>query len=257
MYGVYAKLLGVRIDPIVFRPGEPMSPQALVEGIDDRSRLVFLPNPSQPVENTFDVTQLRVIATHCRDRGILFVIDEAYHFFGGESALPLIDAFDNVLVMRTFSKAFGAASLRLGYVVGSKNALGPLAAFRLAHEANSISLHAGAVLLDNFETFVKSNIRNICQGRDYLRRACLEYGLEAWGKTANYVLIDLGDHARANAVFQALGEKGLHVKDGFPPPIDRHILVTCGPVDLMVIFFGAFREVLEEIGASRRKKRNG
>ena len=250
MYAVYAEMHGVRFDPITFQPGEFMPPETLAENIDATSRILFLPKPSQPVENVYDLDQLRTLAAICRDGDILFAIDEAYHFFGAPSALPLINEFDNLLVLRTFSKAFGAAGIRLGFAAGSKKAIGPFKAFRLAHEANSLSLHVGEVLLDNFDTFVKGNIKNICEGRDVLRQACLDYGLPAWGEAGNFVLIDLRDPARSKDVRQQLADKGIHVKSGFGAPLDRHILVTCGPKEMMRSFFDALVEILESGGKS-------
>lgn len=250
MYSVYAKMHGVKVNPIAFQPGEFMSPEFLAGNIDASSRILFLPNPSQPVENVYDLDQLRTLAGIFRDKEILFAIDEAYHFFGAETALPLISEFDNVLVLRTFSKAFGAASIRLGYVAGSEKAIGPLAAFRLAHEANSLSLHVGEFLLDNFDTFVKKNIQNIREGRDILRQSCLDYGLPAWGESGNSVLIDLQDHTLSKNVHQELAGKGIHVKGGFGAPLDRHILVTCGPADMMRSFFEALVGILENGGKS-------
>ena len=227
-----------------------MPPETLAENIDASSRILFLPNPSQPVENVYDLDQLRTLAAICRDRDILFAVDEAYHFFGAPSVLPLINEFDNLLVLRTFSKAFGTAGIRLGFAAGSKKAIGPFKAFRLAHEANSLSFHVGEVLLDNFDTFVKGNIENICEGRDVLRQACLDYGLPAWGEAGNFVLIDLRDPVRSKNVRQQLADKGIHVKGGFGAPLDRHILVTCGPADMMRSFFDAFVEILESGGKS-------
>jgi len=245
MYNVYAKIHGVNVNPIAFQPGEFLPPEALGEAIDALSRILFLPNPSQPVENVYDLSQLRTLAGLCREKGIMLAVDEAYHFFGAETAMPLINEFDNVLVMRTFSKAFGAAGLRLGCVAGSEKAIAPLKAFRLAHEANSLSLHVGEVLLDNFDTFVKSNIEKVCEGRDVLRQACLNYGFQAWGEAGNFVLIDLGNTARSVEVHRELAKRGIHVKGGFSAPLDHHILATCGPADMMRSFFDVLVEIFE------------
>lgn len=250
MYEVYAKMHGVKVNPIAFQPGEFLPPETLAENIDASSRILFLPNPSQPVENVYDLDQLRTVAALCREREILFTIDEAYYFFGAPSALPLIKEFDNLLVLRTFSKAFGAAGIRLGYAAGSEKAIGPLKAFRMAHEANSLSLHVGEALIDNFDTFVKKNIENISEGRNVLRQACLDYGFPAWGEAGNFVLIDLQDNARSKEVHQQLAERGIHVKGGFGAPLDRHFLVTCGPPDMMRSFFDMFVEIWETCGES-------
>jgi histidinol-phosphate aminotransferase len=244
MYEVYGRIFGLRLEQITYVPDRFMAASEFCARVPPGTKVVFLPNPSQPVENCFDLESLRQIAGYCKDRDILLAVDEAYHFFGGPSGLPLINEFDNLLVLRSFSKAFGAASLRLGYVVGSSKALAPLASFRLAHEANALSLHAGSVLLDCFESHVKPSIEAVCQGRDFLRRAAINHGLKAWGSVSNNVFIDLGDHAKMRAVTKGLEEREIYVKGGYPAPLDRHILVTCGPPDMMARFFDALLEVL-------------
>lgn len=244
MYEVYGRILGLRLKQIIYTPDRLMSAREFCAQIPAETKVVFLPNPSQPVENCFDLEGLAEIAAHCQSRDMLFAVDEAYHFFGGPTALPLIDRFENLLVLRSFSKAFGAASLRLGYVVGSVKALGPLAAFRLAHEANALTMHAGSVLLDCFESHVKPSIAAVCEGRDFLRRAAGEHGLRAWGGVSNNVLVEIGDAASARAAVNALAVQEIYVKGGFAAPLDGCILVTCGPKDMMTRFFGALLEAL-------------
>lgn len=251
MYEVYAKIHSIKFNAITFQPGVFLPPQVLLETIDSSSQIMFLPNPSQPVENVYDLDQLRTIATACMDMGMLFVLDEAYHYFGAPSGIPLINEFDNLLVLRTFSKAFGAAGIRLGYAVGSQKAMAPLKAYRLAHEANSLSLHVGEFLLDNFDTFVCDNIMNTCNARDFLRQACVDYGFSAWGKFGNSVLIDLQKPSNRIKVFEMLIERGIHVKSGFEVPLDRHILVTCGSKVMMQSFFNVLVEIWESLEKSK------
>jgi histidinol-phosphate aminotransferase len=239
MYAVYARMFGVKMAPIEYDPERFMEPAELMEKVPTGTKVLFLPNPSQPVENCFDLHKLEEISALCRKREILFVVDEAYFLFGSPSATPLIDTFDNVLVMRTFSKAFGGASLRLGYVVGSERSLAPLAAFRLAHEASSFSLHAGCILLECFDSHVKPSIDAICHGRDFLRQTCLQSGIKAWGSKSNYVLIDAVTKTQMESLNQALNEQGIYVKTGFPAPLDHHLLVSCGPIDMMKTFSSA------------------
>lgn len=246
MYEVYSRMLRVKTIAIEYDPTRLTGPEDIIEKTPEYAKVLFIPNPSQPVENCLDLDQLRKIAAYCYDNDILFAVDEAYQFFGAPNAIPLIDEFDNMLVLRTFSKAFGGASLRLGYVVGSEKALKPLAAFRLAHEANAFSLHIGSMLLDNFDSFVKSNIDDVCKGRDYLRETFIENDFPAWGEVGNFVLVDLGAKERRDAVVAGLREKGIHIRGGLPSPLENHALVTCGGPDLMKEFFEEFSVVARE-----------
>lgn len=245
MYEVYGRMLGLSPAQIAYDPRKFTTAEEFCAKIPAQARLVFLPNPSQPVENCFDLVGLRKIAAHCRDKGIPFAVDEAYTFFGAPTAIPLTREFDNVLVMRSFSKAFGAASLRLGYVVGGPKALKPLAAYRLGYEANALTLHAGMVLLDCFESHVKPSMDSICQGRDWLREALKADGLFAWGSVSNNVLVDLGSADLAEFAIKALEAREIYVKGGFAAPLEGCLLVTCGPKDMMTRFHDALLGALK------------
>ncbi|MGY9004075.1 MAG: aminotransferase class I/II-fold pyridoxal phosphate-dependent enzyme, partial [Rhodospirillales bacterium] len=115
MYQVYSQIFQINMTPVHFSPDYFLPPEELLLKIPDGTKAVFLANPSQPVENCYNLEEIRIIANFCAERDILCVIDEAYHYFGAETAIPLIHEFPNFLVLRSFSKAFGAAALRLGY----------------------------------------------------------------------------------------------------------------------------------------------
>tara|TARA_R110002167_G_C12703706_1_gene654019 strand:- start:4757 stop:5833 length:1077 start_codon:yes stop_codon:yes gene_type:complete len=235
MYDVYGEILGRRKHKITYHPDTFLGPKDLCQSLPDDLRILFLPNPSQPVENCFDLDALRKIADWCQINNVLFVIDEAYSLFGAETGLPLVESHDNVLVLRTFSKAFGAAGLRLGFAAGCEKLISPLNGFRLAHESSSFSLHAGRLLLQNFDAWVKPNIDAVCAGRDQLREQCRAAGLWANGHCGNYVLIKLGD--KTQHVVDDLTAQGIFVKGPFKGPLANYILVTCGPPEMMAEFY--------------------
>ena len=245
MYDVYSQIFGTTLQTISYDPDRLMSADEFISKLDN-PRIVFLPNPSQPVENCFDLAGMRKIAKACDEQNILFVVDEAYHFFGAPSAIPLIDEFDNVLILRSFSKAFGAAGIRMGYVIGSENALKPLAAYRLAHESNSLSLHAATVMVEQFENYILPGILSICEGRDWLRNSFQARKIPSWGAVGNFVLAQLESHAHMRSCVDELAANGIYVKGGFPAPLDRHLLVTCGSKELMSDFFSKFMDIYEK-----------
>ena len=245
MYKVNGDILNLKLAPITYTPEHFTTPAEIDAGLPQSTKVLFLPNPSQPVENCFDIDQLREIASNCQKKKIVFAVDEAYQFFGGPSAIPLIDEFQNVLVMRSFSKAFGSASLRFGYLIGSDHAIRPLDAYRLGYESNSLCLHAASVLLDCFDSHVQPSIDSICEGRDYIRTQAIEHGMQAWGSVSNSVLIDLGSNERMIKAGKSLESKNIYVKWALPAPLDRHILVTCGPREIMGRFL---KELLDSLG---------
>jgi len=247
MYEVYAKIFGVELVRIICEPEHFMLPDRLIENLSTKTKVLFLPNPGQPVENCFDIDQLRQIAEFCEKNGILFVVDEAYYYFGSDTALSLTNKYENLLVLRTFSKAFGAASLRVGYASGSERAIKPLMAFRMAGEASTLALHAMSILIQNFDQIVIKSISDIIDGRNYLRDFAInELNLPAWGNKASYVLLGMENNKHMANVVTRLERRGIYVKGHYPPPLDKYILVTCGARQLVKEFAQHFKDVLKD-----------
>ena len=240
MFDVYAQVFQTKAIKIVTRPDTPPAVSDIASFAKE-AQLVLLPNPGQPVETCYSLSELRQIATACWNHDAVFAIDEAYFGFGAPSALPLIKDFSNVLILRTFSKAFGAAGIRVGYAVGDERVIKPLEAFRLSGEIAGPSLQIAMKLLDSFDK-VKAGIEEIVDGRDWLRDWLIEYGLDAKGKYANHVLLDLKSPEKASQMYECLREAGFHVKGGYPEPLANHLLITAGPRSLMQKFLSFFAE---------------
>jgi len=237
MFDVYARVFqadSVRIVTDLRPPIGAVVANDLIKKLPPDLRLLILAHPGQPVENMFSRRDIMHIADACRDRDAVLALDEAYYGFGSHTEINRPRYHSNVVVLRTFSKAFGAASIRLGYAIGKGEIIHALNAVRQSGEVSAFSMHAASVLMKHHESHVKPAIRDICDGRDWLRAMVQEeLGLKAWGYHANHVLIEMPNAAE---VAGRLADKGVLVKAGFPAPIDSHMLVTCGNRELMTTF---------------------
>lgn len=241
MFDIYAEVFSADPHRIVFTPEEPITVDRVIGGLPPETTLLILPNPGQPVETVFSLGEMTAIATHCHKIGAVLAVDEAYHGFGADTSLPLLDRFENVVILRTFSKAFGAAGIRVGYAIGRHAIIRALDAIRLSGEIAGPSLTAATVLMDHWDSHVKRGVQDICDGRDWLRETLIEAGFETSGYFANHVLVDMGSQERAESVAAKLLAEGVHVRQN-KPPVDEHLMVTCGSVPLMQRFFGKFLE---------------
>jgi histidinol-phosphate aminotransferase len=129
MYKIYAQLQGSTFVGVDYKTDKfPFN--EFVESIDEQASLVIISNPSSPVGDTLTIEQLTKIADRCKHYGCILAVDEAYiEFSDVESAVSLIDEY-NLIVIRTFSKAHGAAGTRIGYSVSNlaiKNCLNKVA----------------------------------------------------------------------------------------------------------------------------------
>jgi len=244
MFEVYAKVFNINLDCIVTDPYGPPTIDMLINALSDETRLALIANPGQPVETLYSVDEMRELAKACRDNDTVLAVDEAYHGFGAPTALPLVDEFDNVLILRTFSKAYGAASIRVGFAVGQEKVIKPLDAIRESGEVTGPSMWAAGVLMDDYDWFVLPYVASTCIGREWLRNHVAgELNLPVWGSHANHVLIDVGA-VRRDEVVAKLFKAGVAVRGGFEAPLAGCILVTCGPVKTMQLFFDVFAHVM-------------
>ncbi|MBB90291.1 MAG: histidinol-phosphate transaminase [Rhodospirillales bacterium] len=244
MYQVYAELF--QLEYRRFGYGQDHKPdfQALVDAIDDRTAVVAIANPNLPIESALTVDQIRDIAARCKERDIVLVIDEAYHHFGAETAKGLIEEFDNLVVMRTFSKAWGMAGIRLGYMISQPQNITYLNKTRSLVETNAFSMQAALFALKHVD-LMADHVGEVKAGT-----ACLQAGLDElgvpWhgGEYTNGLMIFLRSNAEASGAVAFMRERKIYIRGSFEPPYDTCIRASLGDPASMQSFLSAFRDYL-------------
>lgn len=241
MYQVYARLFQVNLHEIEYTAQLQFNHADFEEFLGKKPIMFFLPNPNQPVESAFTKEQLENFAQKTLRKNCLFVIDEAYHMFGCDSGIDLIRKYDNVVVARTFSKGFGVPSIRLGYLISNQENMGILAKTRFAHESNALSNAVAEYLLDNYSVVERYN-REVVTAREALKPIMQGFGISAVGDNGNFLLLDLGNQARAKEYVTMLRAKDIYVKGPWCGPWDKYVTITIGPMDSMRRFIDATAE---------------
>lgn len=194
----------VRVPPA---PDLSFPTSGVLAAITPRTRMIFLNTPNNPTGRLIPTSDLRRIAT-AAPHAIVF-IDEAYIEFGGDSFLPQLADYPNVLVGRTFSKAYGLAGLRVGVVMGQSASLDPVRAVTLPFNINGVALAALRAALDDTE-FLPRYAAEVRESRERLYAACRRLGFDYWESAANYVLVRVGT---AGPYLAALAARQIHVRD--------------------------------------------
>ena len=208
-------------------PGYRFQTEAVLRAITPRTRMIFLNTPNNPTGQLIAAGDLRRIAEAARHAVVL--IDEAYIEFGGESFLPELGSHPNVLIGRTFSKAYGLAGMRVGIVIGQPPALDPLRMVTLPFNINGVAIAATLAALDDRE-FLPAYARQVEESRRRIYTACDRLGLTYWPSAANFVLVRVGD---AVAPFvQAMAARDVHVRDRSKDPATPGcIRITAGVLE--------------------------
>lgn len=173
------------------------------------ARLTFIGRPNNPTGNGISAEGLRELL----EVGKLVVVDEAYVEFAGYSVTKEVRKRENLLVLRTFSKAFGLAGLRVGYAIGSQELIEALEQTRAPFNINSLA-QAAAIAALRDRRYLRKVVATIRRGRTYLRRELLKLGVRVLPSDANFLMVDvtpLGTDAPALCEF--LAKKGIMIRD--------------------------------------------
>lgn len=186
--------------------------EAMAAAIDDNTRVVFIANPNNPTGTWFDQNALNSFLRQVPAE-VLVILDEAYIEYAADSDLPdgmdYLSRYPNLLVSRTFSKAYGLAALRVGYAISSKTVAGVLNRVRQPFNVNSLALVAAQAALDDEDYLERSRLLNT-QGMQQLEEGFKQLGLSWLPSRGNFIAVNF--QRDASAINQALLEQGVIVR---------------------------------------------
>ena len=240
MYKIYAMMFQVQYSELLYN-NRKFDHDNFNKFLEKKPTIFFLPNPNQPIEDSFKLDGLEKLAQKTLDNNCLFVIDEAYHLFGCDSAVELIKDYENIVIARTFSKGFGVPSIRLGYLISNEENMNILSKTRFAHESNSLSNAVAEYLLDHYE-IVQNYNQSVIDSRENLKQILLEMGINAYGNTGNYLLLDLKSQENAVKFAAELRNKKIYIKGPWSAPYEKYVTITIGPFEKMKRFVDAAKE---------------
>jgi histidinol-phosphate aminotransferase len=216
LFGIVAKIAHGRLDAIDQDADFTLDSDRLLAAVRG-ARLTFFCSPNNPTGRTIPTAFLEEVL--CATEGIV-VWDEAYGEFWGETALPLLERHPNLLVLKTFSKAFGLAGLRIGYLIGHPAMVSELRKVNIPYNINMVSRAAASALLDRPE-WIAEQVARILAERDRLFDALRSVaGVIPFPSAANFILVRTPD---SRAVFDGLKARGVLVR-----PVESHpLLVNC------------------------------
>lgn len=192
-----------------------MDVDAYIEAIEPDIRIVFITNPHSPSGTWMSEADVRRIIEAAPQA--LVVLDEAYvHYSQTPGYIHLANDYDHVAVLRTFSKVFGLAGLRIGFGVARRSIIDPLLAIKTTWNMGQLQI-AGAIAALDDQAHLDRTIATIVEGRDHVGRRFEELDRFRMvpGSRSNFFLVEILDPATdSTAVFEGLLERGVIVKDG-------------------------------------------
>lgn len=218
---------------------------AMADAVSERTRLIYLANPNNPTGTSFSDAELRAFLDAVPER-VIVVLDEAYTEYvdpdaGLPNGLDLIDDYPNLIVTRTFSKAFGLAGLRVGFAVANAQIADLMNRIREPFNVNAAALAAATAALTD-EEYLQQTLEINRRGRQQLSEGLERLGLEFLASQGNFLTLDL--QRDAQPVFEALLRQGVIVRPLQPYAMPRHLRVTVGTEQENRRFLDALARVL-------------
>ncbi len=168
MYKVYADMQQMTTEFVHYEKDYSFDINKLIEKIDENTSLVSLVNPSMPIGNVYEQSEIESVVKKAKSVNAVVIIDEAYHYFYEESSIDLIKKYDNVIILRTFSKFLSMPGLRMGAVISSKNNVQYVKNFKPHYTVNNVALAFGEAIIDNFDKAYKDLQKKFKCGKKYL-----------------------------------------------------------------------------------------
>ncbi|MBF0448346.1 MAG: histidinol-phosphate aminotransferase family protein [Magnetococcales bacterium] len=212
MVGVYATLFGTQEIKVGYDDQLNLEFDRLINEINIGAKLVYIANPNSPTGTILSLDLLRTILLTAEKSGAVVIIDEAYYYFSTVSAIPLLNEFENLIITRTFSKAMGLASVRLGFVISSPKIIGWLLRWRPMYEINAFAQYLGSFILDHW-SYSEKYVQEVVDTKKWFASRLAKMGLYSYPSHTNFILVRFAQE-RIDATAEEFKEHGILIKGG-------------------------------------------
>lgn len=251
MYEVYASATDARVISILAGDDLQFPFERLLAGITPRTKIIAIANPNSPSGAV--ATRMQLIDLARRAPQAVLLVDEAYfHFYGG-TVIDLIGKIPNLMVARTFSKAYGLAGLRLGLLAGSVDLMNWVRRVLSPYSVNSVALTCLPAALEDAD-YLDWYVRDVLTARTELEAALDTLEIRRWPSQANFILVDIGSkHAE---FVRLMRDAGVLVRDRSKDPgCDGRVRITIGTREQMEHARVALNKVMAGLRCSEKNSK--
>ena len=240
MYEFCAKIAEARLIKVARNPDWAVDVDSVARTVREHgSKIVFLASPNNPTGNLLTEVEARGIL----ETGVVLVVDETYYEFCGETLAHLISEFDNLMIVRSFSKWAGIAGLRIGYAISSDTIIGHLMSIKQPYNV-SIAAEAAAVAAIQHRAELGQRIATIVSERRRIEGVIDTLpGVTYSHSDANFLLLRF-DERTGDEVYAALAARGIFVRQFDSPTLQRTVRLSIGTPEQNDLVVAALREIL-------------
>ena len=208
---------------------------------------IIFPNPNAPTGVSLPLDEIEEIILHNQD--VIVIVDEAYVDFGTESALSLIDKYENLLVVQTFSKSRSLAGMRIGYAMASEELIKYLNDVKYSFNSYTMdqtALDLGVASVED-QAYFEETLHKIIQTRERTKQRLTELGFTFRDSKSNFIFAS-HKSCPAEELFEMLKQKDIYVRYFKKPRIDNYLRITIGTDAEMDEFLTVVEQYLKDTG---------
>ncbi|MHC1590913.1 MAG: histidinol-phosphate transaminase [Candidatus Helarchaeales archaeon] len=228
MYKWFANLMGCELLEIpLIRRDFSLNEREIIDSVSNKTKFIIIPSPNNPTGNQFDRQKLLKIIETVK---CIVVIDEAYTDFSGGSLMDELSAHSNLIILKTFSKSWGLAGIRLGYAVASKEMISLLKSVQVPFTTNVIS-QALIPLMIREKDYLEKAISEVIDEREWLAKELSKFkDLKVYPSKANFLLVELtSEQLTIRDLIDGLFKQGILIRDQSQlPGLERCARITVG-----------------------------
>ncbi len=241
MYSFLGKLYGAEIKAVKRRPEDySVDPRAVLEAIDARTKLIFICSPNNPTANFCPEETIRTIL----DSGRIVVVDEAYYDFAGSSFASLANDYENLIVLRTFSKLSGLAGLRVGYGIFPLPVIKHLWKIKQPYNV-TVAAQAAARASLKERVWLEEHVAKIVAERDRLFKLLQEIqGIEPLPSVSNFIFCRV-HRGEARKIKEELEKRGVFIRYFNRPLLQNAFRISVGTPAMTGVLIRHLREIMK------------
>lgn len=236
MYDVYSKMFGMKHELVEYNDDFTLSVDKMISKINENTGLVILLNPNSPIGVCWSNEDARKVIEKAAENNTIVVVDEAYYYFCESTFMPFISEYDNLLILRTFSKLYSCAGLRIGYVSGNKQLIHYIENAESTFNVSNVAILFAEELMKcpDINSYL---ITTESIGRQWLKHKLNDAGYKVFAADGNYVIFK--PHHLSTEIVSKLKDAGIWVRDYSNGVLAGWIRVSSGSKKCMETFFNA------------------
>lgn len=239
MYSFSARLAEAEIVSVPRNSTWDIDIPAMLEAIDDSARIVFLASPNNPTGNLLTERDARALL----QTGVIVCVDETYYEFSGSTLCPLLDEYENLVILRSFSKWAGIAGLRVGYAIASSELIGHLMDIKQPYNINIAGEAAVLAALEHRGELLE-RAATLIEQRKRLEAVVDEFpGISYYPSEANFLLCRF-ERRTAEEAYVGLAQRGIFVRRFPQTVLDSSLRISTGTPEQTDLLIDALRRVV-------------